>query len=181
MYPQKKPTTYGKQNCFNAAHVDIPTCMISADRDSLEYLSLDVTRQSLLSDRVFFFTFLSKFGEEAEDASCVDCESLVKTESSPPESPDNIDPRDMLTPSKPSGNPSLLFGVFARFKEPPEAICSTSWSRMGLQHAMTSSEERTSAEAEVCRLPHRGGIDGLLRPPALEQILGIFFNFFFFF
>ena len=57
----------------------------------------------------------------------------------------------------------------------------TSLMFTGLQNAMTSSEERTSAESRG--LPHREGTDGLRRPPleeggamqsisALERILG---------
>ena len=39
-------------------------------------------------------------------------------------------------------------------------------------NAMTSSEERTSAEAGGSRLPHRGVRGGLLRPPVLSGSLG---------
>ena len=45
----------------------------------------------------------------------------------------------------------------------------------GPSNAMTSSEERTSAESESSRLIHREVTDGLLRPTSrsvLEQILG---------
>ena len=59
-------------------------------------------------------------------------------------------------------------------KHQRDAVC--------LQNATTPSEERTSAEGDGSRPPHREDIDGLLRPPlewgmtqsisVLEQILG---------